>query len=698
MARFAKLTISAHIGVPQQAAIEVEILGRPVRFVAASYDGNTGDSDWYFKQVYSGAYGYGIVPENAASLAGAIQRYLNFIGEARYQVTHAYTSDWMGYPQSLQVYVTASLYDNALSFGQVRVTGDPNGLVHLMVASNADPIVVSHQVRQATCYGSGTGSIALSVVGGVPPYTIRWEDGTAEANRYNLPRGLYKVTVTDSAVPQPTIPDLPPDSPYQIFTEDHGSVAELDIFVGENPQILVEGIIGNNSIAVSVSGGTLPYTYSWSDGVTSKDRTDVEPGSYRLTVRDALGCTQTVTFSIALERFFFSKNPVLLELQATGLEEKPNLRFVCEVWVEPAYLSGEFVLATPEPFEHPANKEGRTRFDVSEILDAFVAPHLPDFGQSAVKRADKAFKRFYLRYTEVYGNDVMDPFTVQDHRYVLYGGLDTAEHYAGTFFQSFLPNRKPFFTWEPPVKQVLADQPEYLYFMPNSFELTDFRVKVKVIFTDGTTASFQPFLQAGIRRFELYCIPVGHDQLGLGALQPGKEVASWDVHLVDGFANVLSETRRFVLERRAYAQVRYFLYANALGGYNTLAATGVAKLQVDAQAQVLERNRALDADSGDAMVISKYSKRTLQLSTGYKSRAELVALQDFLNSEDVRLVGSDRYIPGRLGDRSATVRDESKTINAFSFDFILSRMHSYTPALRLEGYQDESASLSPLAP
>ncbi len=679
---------------------EIGLRGQVARFTASTASYYAGNNQWYFNQKRAAEYGLIDVGYNAQQLVNAINEFLAQLGEQRYEVSYTWATDFMGYPSSYTVFIKAKEYSDELNFDSASASNLQGSYGSATITStNAYPPSANYAAEVARCFGSSTGSIELNVIGGQAPYTFEWSDGSTEQNRSMLPRGTYKVIITDSAKPQPLNPDLPPDSFYQTFSEDHPGVVELTINVGENTQILVEGNIGNNSITVQVSGGTFPYTYSWSDGVTSKDRSDVEPGTYELTVRDALGCMQTVTFTISLERFFFSKNPVLLELQATNLEAKPNLRFICEVWVEPEYQSGNFLLATPDPFEHPADREGRTRFDVSEILDAFVEPHLPDFNQAMVKRADKAFKRFYLRYTEVYGDNTMDPFTVQDNRYVLCGGLDMSEHYANTFFRSFLPNRKPFFTWDPSVKPVFKNQPEHLFFMPNSYELTDFRVKVKVVFADGTTTTFQPYLQSEIKRFELYCIPVGHDQLGLGTLQSGKEVRSWDVYIVDGFANVLSETRRFTIDTRSYAQVRYFLYANSIGGYNTLAATGRAKLQVDAEAEVMERNRPLDADSGDAMVISKYSKRTLQMSTGYKSKAEIIALQDFLNSEDVRLVGSDRYIVGRLSDKSAVVSDDDPDkLPALSFDFILSKMHRYTPALRLAGYSDESANLTPLAP
>ena len=55
----------------------------------------------------------------------------------------------------------------------------------------------------------------------------------------------------------------------------------------------------NGSASVSVSGGTSPYTYSWSNGSTAETISSVTAGIYTLTVTDVNKCTDKSSVSIS---------------------------------------------------------------------------------------------------------------------------------------------------------------------------------------------------------------------------------------------------------------------------------------------------------------------------------------------------------------------------------------------------------------
>ncbi|MBK5285973.1 MAG: T9SS type A sorting domain-containing protein [Bacteroidia bacterium] len=54
----------------------------------------------------------------------------------------------------------------------------------------------------------------------------------------------------------------------------------------------------NGSAMANPSGGTLPYTYQWSDSNTSQTILNLSPSTYTVTVTDAIGCTGTASVII----------------------------------------------------------------------------------------------------------------------------------------------------------------------------------------------------------------------------------------------------------------------------------------------------------------------------------------------------------------------------------------------------------------
>lgn len=54
----------------------------------------------------------------------------------------------------------------------------------------------------------------------------------------------------------------------------------------------------DGSATVTVSGGTGPYTYQWSNGNTTASVSGVAAGSYSVTVTDQTGCVNNLSVSI----------------------------------------------------------------------------------------------------------------------------------------------------------------------------------------------------------------------------------------------------------------------------------------------------------------------------------------------------------------------------------------------------------------
>ncbi|MBS1637382.1 MAG: choice-of-anchor L domain-containing protein [Bacteroidetes bacterium] len=136
------------------------------------------------------------------------------------------------------------------------------------------------------CYGVTNGSIDATLSGGTTPYTFAWSNGALTEDIFNLASGTYSVHYEDSNHCKDSaviVLGLPPQALE--FTK---SVSTIKCF-GDT----------TGSIDITVNGGTLPYTYAWSNGVASEDLNHLGTGNYIVTVTDSKGCLYKDTTTLS---------------------------------------------------------------------------------------------------------------------------------------------------------------------------------------------------------------------------------------------------------------------------------------------------------------------------------------------------------------------------------------------------------------
>ncbi len=147
-------------------------------------------------------------------------------------------------------------------------------------------VTIDGFITDVLCYGEATGSIDLTVLGGTPPYTFLWSNGAETEDIMDLLAGNYSVTVTD----------MISDSAHATFIIAQPADSLMLTYSVANPVCYGTA---TGAIDLSVSGGTFPYAFLWSNGSTNEDVDSLFAGIYSVVVIDSAGCfiKDTITIS-----------------------------------------------------------------------------------------------------------------------------------------------------------------------------------------------------------------------------------------------------------------------------------------------------------------------------------------------------------------------------------------------------------------
>ena len=167
---------------------------------------------------------------------------------------------------------------------------DANNCQKSIVITVTEPgaLVLIPSSTAANCAGSTDGTAGVSVTGGTAPYTYSWSGGITSTSNVatGLSAGTYTVTVKDANNCQ---------NNALITVTEPDAASRLVVTPDIRP---VKCFGGTGSASVSVTGGSSPYTYLWSNGAISPDVNNVSAGNYTVVVKDSKGCSNTKAISI----------------------------------------------------------------------------------------------------------------------------------------------------------------------------------------------------------------------------------------------------------------------------------------------------------------------------------------------------------------------------------------------------------------
>ncbi|MDR6195925.1 DUF5977 domain-containing protein [Siphonobacter sp. SORGH_AS_0500] len=379
----------------------------------------------------------------------------------------------------------------------------------------------------------------------------------------------------------------------------------------------------------------------------------------------------------------FSRNELshIIDAADPDLTDRSNLKYFLEILIPKFPLSTEFMaLHRSEGRERPVGTNGSvslyegadfTYNDRKGKLDGQLTLVKPEFRQTAMRQSVTQTMPYKLREIVTGGVDTDKTGPTQ---WIAKAGV-SPEHvygYEKDFFSEYQQRTRMFLTWSPDIRTVGLSEEIYLSFMLNVFPVPQtLKLRLKCLRTDGNyTETVTVGELAGLTQYGVITCPVGPAVLDLP-----EDCESYQVWLSDENDLRISAIRTYVLDDAYRPFERYILFANSLGGWDTIRFTGESMEKLKVSQVAAERNkRAGEAvDYPERLIVSTEAERELTVSTGYFERGSemwLRYLDELILSEEIYLVSEQGHEPLQRITNELTDWQDNVYLQSRSFTFV----------------------------
>ncbi|QHV97941.1 DUF5977 domain-containing protein [Spirosoma endbachense] len=354
-----------------------------------------------------------------------------------------------------------------------------------------------------------------------------------------------------------------------------------------------------------------------------------------------------------------AQNPIVVNVDAADpvlITARAGLRYYLELMVPDFYGANTFSqLVEFEQSEIPPEEVAGgviyrgANFELQDQLDSLLFRNAPVFDQTGIRVCDGLVTPYYV-HARITNNDD----AVYEHNFpvefAIKAGIAERDFsvFKSDFFTAYIGVSGKFLTWSEDGKRVQMNQPEFLYWLSNCSPLpSQLALRCEVIYASLNTDPevFTVTTLSGVTAMTVYCLAVGPSALGL--IEKALPVAGYKVWLEDQNGAMLSEVRTFRVDPEFRRNVRIVLFANSLGGFDTICFTGQGEESVKFTRSVSDRypDYAFEPQYSEQIINGVTGERELAVNTGWLKPYGRTYLQELLLSKELYIVTDRAFLP-----------------------------------------------------